>query len=284
MNSKRELASTARTANRSMTAIQLFFVAILLLLTPSISSASATNVYVAQNSAGGANGADCADAFPVSWFNNGANWGSGTSQIGPGTTVHLCGTITGAANATVLGIQGSGTSSNPITILWENGAVVTAPVCPGIASGGCVDLQGNSYVVLNGGTNGVIQNTANGTGKAYQQSSTAIQAIGSTSLTVENLTIQNIYVHTSASDGVIDDSAAVCIYDNGSANNWVIKNNVMHDMSWCISVQYNTSSNITISGNNIYNIDHGIAFGGPSSAYLSKGMEGKLRAIQVSKA
>ena len=90
---------------------------------------------------------------------------------------------------------------------------------------------------------------------------------GGTNLTIENLTIRNIYVHTSASDSTIGDSSANCVYNNGVATGWTIENNVMHDMSWCINIQYNSSSNITISGNNIYNIDHGIALGGPNAGY-----------------
>ena len=58
------------------------------------SAATPGNIYISQNSSGAGNGADCADALPVSWFNNSANWGGGASQIGPGTTVHVCGTIT----------------------------------------------------------------------------------------------------------------------------------------------------------------------------------------------
>src|SRR5713226_5089849 len=79
------------------TLLKLFLVVFLIFIGASICSASATNVYIAQNSAGVGNGADCADALPVSWFNNHGNWGNGPVQVGPGTTVHLCGTFTGAA-------------------------------------------------------------------------------------------------------------------------------------------------------------------------------------------
>ena len=45
--------------------------------------ASATNIYIAQNGAGAANGADCADALPVSFFNNSGNWGSARTRSAP---------------------------------------------------------------------------------------------------------------------------------------------------------------------------------------------------------
>jgi hypothetical protein len=69
-----------------------------------------------------------------------------------------------------------------------------------------------------------------------------------------------MYVATNPGPG-----GGTCIYDHGAITNWTIANNLMHDMGWCISLQYDsgTSSGITISNNQIYNIDHGIALGGP---------------------
>src|SRR5258707_9894695 len=64
------------------------------------SPASAKDIYISQSGTG--TGTSCTDTLPVAWFNNSANWGSGSSQIGPGTTVHLCGTFTGAPGSTML--------------------------------------------------------------------------------------------------------------------------------------------------------------------------------------
>ena len=93
------------------TFIALLIMAVVALLFPSGVAASATNIYLAQDSAGAASGTACADALPVSFFTSSANWGSGANQIGPGTTVHLCGTIT-----TALSFQGSGASGNPVVL------------------------------------------------------------------------------------------------------------------------------------------------------------------------
>jgi hypothetical protein len=117
---------------------------VLLLLLVGASTAHASNVYVAQSSAGAANGASCADALPVLFFNNSGNWGSGSSKIGPGTTVHLCGTIT-----TGLTAQGSGSSGNPITILFEAGAQIS--VRPGCGTNGCLNVARKSYIIVDGG-------------------------------------------------------------------------------------------------------------------------------------
>ncbi len=55
--------------------------------------AKANDIYIAQSAAGSANGSNCANAYAATFFNTAANWGSGANKIGPGTTVHLCGTI-----------------------------------------------------------------------------------------------------------------------------------------------------------------------------------------------
>ena len=164
--------------------------------------ASATNVYIAQNAAGAGNGADCADAKPVSFFNTSGNWGSGSAQIGPGTTVHLCGTFTGGAGSTMLTVQGSGASGSPITILFENGAVLQAPYWgsnPFSGGPGAILCSGKSYITIDGGTNGVIQNTANGSaslGYSTQTTSTGIFATQCPNFTVQgSLKVTNIFVH-----------------------------------------------------------------------------------------
>src|SRR5580704_6457214 len=85
----------------------------------------ANSVYIAQNAAGAADGSSAANALPVTYFNNGANWSGGSpagAQIGPGTIVHLCNVI-----SSPLTVQGSGTAGNSITILFESNASMSAP-------------------------------------------------------------------------------------------------------------------------------------------------------------
>lgn len=233
---------------------RLALVVAALFLSASICSASATNVYIAQNAAGSANGADCADALAVGFFNSVANWGSAANQIGPGTTVHLCGVFTGTAGTGMFTVQASGTSGNPITILFENGADLTSPAW---GAGGAIYIGSNAYITVNGGTNGVIENTANGTGMANQIPSTGIYSTGS-NITIQNLTIQNIYVHTLPSDTTIEVTAVTCIAFSGS--NVSIHDNVMHDTGWCLYQNYsNGDGNVNLYNNTIYNIDHGWA-------------------------
>src|SRR5579872_2267748 len=105
---------------------------------------AAGDIYIAQNATGANTGADCADAHAASWFNSSSNWGSGSGKIGPGTTVHLCGTFT----SQMVG-HGSGSSSSPITIHFESGAKISVPYCP---TNGCMNLNGLSWITVDGGT------------------------------------------------------------------------------------------------------------------------------------
>jgi hypothetical protein len=156
--------------------------------------ASAQNIYIAQNTAGADSGSDCTDAHSAAWFNSAANWGSGATQISPGTVVHLCGTFTGTANSTMLTTQGDG-----VTIHFETGALLQSPAW-GI--NGAIYVPNNS-VTIDGGTNGTIENTLNGTPAgaclagpcSLRQSSVGVKVTGS-NVTVENLTITHIAVHT----------------------------------------------------------------------------------------
>ncbi len=192
--------------------------------------ASATAVYIAQNATGAANGADCADAKPVSFFNTPGNWGSGTTQIGPGTTVHLCGTIAGAANSTPLTFQGSGGSGNVVTLFFESGASVTAPYFA--YAGGAIYLNGQSHILINGGTNGSIAATANGTSLTYQQSTMGIYSgYSGSDIEIENLAISPMYqiVPPDVSNEP-EWEASACIYIDEGYNTVKIHNN---NLSYC---------------------------------------------------
>ena len=86
---------------------------------------SAADIYIAPSAAGSANGASCSNAYAYTFFNTAGNWGSGASQIGAGTTVHLCSgtySLTGGNN-NGLSFQGGGTSGNPVTLIADQGAV-----------------------------------------------------------------------------------------------------------------------------------------------------------------
>jgi len=240
-----------------------------LILTAAFSAAN--DIYIAQNAAGGNTGADCADAHAAAWFNSGANWGSGTSQIGAGTTVHLCGTFTGTPGGSMLTAQGNGSNGKPITILFESGALMTAPYWS--SSTGAINIGGRAYVVIDGGTpcgfipgsgtegtcNGVIQNTANGDQLAYQQNSLGIFAQGCSNCEIRNLGIYNIYVHVT--NGAFNQQDMThCIYFSGTG--FLIHDNSLHDNGFCVYSNYTNDSFYQIYDNDIFNNDHGVVIAG----------------------
>ncbi|HZV36780.1 MAG TPA: hypothetical protein VFB72_19540 [Verrucomicrobiae bacterium] len=145
--------------------------------------------YVSQNGSGNNSGADTSNTHPLTWANNPANWGTGTGLINPGDTVHLVGTFSKS-----LVIGGNGLSNQPITIYFEPGANFTSTCWP---TSGAIEIDARTNLVIDGGLNGLIQNTANGTGLTYSNNSRGIGSLfGSAeayNCVFKNLIITNIY-------------------------------------------------------------------------------------------
>ncbi|MES2990223.1 MAG: hypothetical protein V4844_02290 [Pseudomonadota bacterium] len=120
--------------------------------------ASATSVYLAQSAQGSADGSSCVNARAASWFNSSSNWGVSTSQIGAGTTVRLCGSI-----STNLTFQGSGASGSPV-VLNGSGATYSGEVNTAnkswwnVQNITWVDGYAGTLVTIVGGSNGVVAN------------------------------------------------------------------------------------------------------------------------------
>jgi hypothetical protein len=232
--------------------------------------AAAADVYIAQSAAGTADGSSCANAKAVSFFNTASNWGAGAGQIGPGKTVHLCGTIT-----TPLATQGSGASGNPVTILFENNSLLSAPYWGATGALACAN---DHFITIDGGANGQIVATANGTARANQQASVGILTTGCNSLEVRNLTIANMYARTpNSSDGTSGSQGIaifggndVLVHDNtihdaqygiifafgaGTSNNQAYRNTISHTATGIVYGSQNTSasaSNVLLHDNEIY--------------------------------
>jgi hypothetical protein len=220
-------------------------------------SSEAKDFYIAQNAVGTSNGTSCSDAYAYTFFNDASSWGSASNQIGPGTTVHVCGTLVGSAGAgAFLGFRGGGASGSPITLLFEKGATLEAPYW---GQSGAINTRGNSYVVIDGGTNGIVRATANGTGLAYQEDTEGIVAEGGSDVTIQGLTLENLYVHTNdLSDESGEGTVGIDIW-NGS--NLGVLNCTIHDVKWAVRFSYDighTYSTMNFRNNSIYNIDHGL--------------------------
>jgi hypothetical protein len=221
------------------------------------SSAQASDVYITPDGSG--QGVCTNNPHNPAWFNSGANWGTGGAQIGPGTTVHLCGTFNGSAGSTLLTFQGNGANGNPITVLFESGAQLNAPYWG--AGNGAINVSGRSFITIDGGTNGTIQNTANGDQLANRQISTLINGYSCSNCTIQNLTLANDYVTVKGILNVLGGPMTQMNAVTFSGSNWTIKNNTIHDCGWCLyNVYGNGDSNIQVYNNEIYHWDHAYMF------------------------
>lgn len=219
------------------------------LLVPSIIFAE--DIYVAQNTTGIDVGSSCANAHSSSWFNTAANWGAGDGKISGGDTAHLCGTLTSTMVA-----QANGSVGLPITIKFEVGARISQPVCSNITA--CLNISNRTYIIVDGGTSGIVESTANGTSPtyAYQLGSLGIYAKPCSNCEIKNLTIRNMYVHTSLEDRVVNYTTVNAIKFSGS--NIRIHHNTIHDIGWALFQQYGVSETaVEIDHNNIYRSSHG---------------------------
>lgn len=208
----------------------------------------AEDIYVAENAAGADTGADCANAHSATWFNTAANWGGAVGLISAGDTVHLCGTYTGSPGQTGLTFQASGTAGNPITLLFKPNAVMRAPYW---ASG--IELKGQDFLIIDGGTNGVIENTDNGTNLTFQAASTGVRCVGCSDIEVRNLTIRNLYIRqqdtTDYSNGA---SGTANIWLTGSGNNMSVHNNTLSYSHATIILHPNSVSGVSHTGYEVY--------------------------------
>jgi hypothetical protein len=205
------------------------------------------NYFVAQAAAGAANATSCANAAAVSTLSTAAHWTAGN-------VIGLCGTIT----STIIP-QASGMTGSPITVYWEPGATMSAANWSG-SGNSAIDTNGKSNLTFDGGNNGTsIQVTGNGTANSSSTAYKGFQALSCDGCTFKNLVVANLYVHTQGS-GIfsLDTTATNAIHVSGS--NVIIANNTFHDCAWCVHAQLGSNNtNVEIYGNNIYNMDHGIA-------------------------
>jgi len=243
------------------------FVGLMVCLLLSVSAVSAKDFYVTPD--GNPQGVCTSSPHTPAWFNDSANWGSGTTQIGPGTTVHLCGTFTFAAEATGLTAQGNGASGSPIIILFEGGAILQAPSFGRGAAG--IRLDGHSFITVDGQNAGIIQATLSGTAGAaclggpcsWNDGGTGLSAANTSNVTIQNLMIRDIYLRTSINDTAVDQWSNFSIGAN-PATNLTINHNVFHDAGDHLATQGN---NMVISNNEMYNMDHGFSSGLAGTSY-----------------
>jgi hypothetical protein len=235
--------------------------------------ASANDVYIAQNSTGAGNGSDCADPKAVSFFNTPVNWGLSPTQIGPGTTVHLCGTFLGTAGGTMLTILGSGTSGHPITILFEAGALLTAPYWGNSSPGaGAINCASQNYIIIDGQGTGVINSTQNGSGLAYNTDSEGIWATNCSNFTIQNLAFSNLNIRA-YSDTSFNGASTAAFQDIGNISNVSFSHNTVVFCRIAAAYSYSgTSSNLNMTNNTLTNVETAFFVGDTASGSVVNGV------------
>ena len=259
-------------------------------LFPFASQTRANDYYIGQTAQGTGTGASAANAAACSFFNSQGNWSStpgSPGQISPGDTVHLEGVI-----SSPLTVQGSGVTGNTITILFDPGASMQAPVWP--ASTGAIYVSDVSYITIDGGAtgtiggpdgnpalaNGFIENTQNGTGLANQTPSNFIRCADSSNIVVRNIGLYNLYVRTSTTDlapgtGSLRDWSAVTFfyYGRSGMSNILMTNCIVHDAYTGIFSNYEAGSqNFEFSQNSVYNCNWGGICGDANSSATMTGL------------
>lgn len=225
-----------------------------------------------------------------------ATWNSTSESAGD--ISYICGTITGTSGSYLLQFGWSGTSSNPIILYFDTGAILQSPAfngnsafsncTSGCGHAGAINTFGANYLIIDGQNTGTIQNTENGTTVSGQVatcisgpcsiSSTPTQGIyiNSSNVIVRNLTIQDIYNNTGSSTSDTDtagqDSADIFVDELGTnvtvCNNTLLNARVgveLGNQDTGNAVNSNCQSNTFVAGENYFlNTldDHGWMFNG----------------------
>ncbi len=199
-----------------------------------------------------------ADAAVWNWTNTAQEASTGYQ---PGDTVNMWGTFTNT-----LTITNSGTPGSPVTFYFESNAVFIAPTLP--ANSAWITIDGRSNLVIDGGVNGALQLTSNGTPSSYGwtgvYTNNPVRGIFGASLgvdhvTIQNLSILNLYQRTTNTDLGAEVIATYMIGSDVTYSNLYI-----NASEGGITHEYYTatpSSNVTITRCVISNYNHGVEIG-----------------------
>lgn len=218
-----------------------------------------------------------AEAATYNVTNDWRHYGAGHSIVA-GDTVQLWGTCydSGTSNydsqmTNTLMLSNSGTAVNPITFRFMPNAKMICPRFPNW--GGAIDLHSQSYIIIDGGSNGIIENTNCGSLMLSSDNSVGIDGYNnyasglSSNILIENLTITNIYVM--AFPQVTNDYSRVGSAISLYGNNVSISNCWLSDGDDVVGLTGppigETWSNAFLLSCHIYNFNHGFQYGPGSS-------------------
>jgi hypothetical protein len=238
------------------------FAIIFVFVFPALGFSSATNAYITPD--GNPQGACTSAPNSPAWFNSSSNWGSGGGQIGPGTTVHICGSF-----ATTLTFHGSGSAGAPVILLFESGAKFSAPHWGNGAS--VINSNGYDWLIVDGGADGVVEATNNGSSPTYatQDDESGVDLGTCNNCIIRGLTVSNMFVkNTSDRQG-----AGGGLHLIGS--NSKIYKNVVHDVDIAVGYNYPGGGTITsgeIYGNVVYHANIAFATGDTGAGATFNGL------------
>jgi hypothetical protein len=224
------------------------FLGVFILLWTSL--VAATDIYFDLATHGGNDGTSCADARAYSSHTR--------ADDVAGNTLHLCGTGTASPGAQIFTTLAAGSSGSPITLKLEPGAILQAPY---LSTSGAIVIQ-HAYWILDGGTNGIIQNTLNGNSggscvggpcTSQQETNAVVLTAGGNNATIKNLSIINLFIRVmNSNDGGADGTQAIV----NSASNVRITNNRLRNAYTEISAIGTNSVNVELDHNTLSVCNH----------------------------
>lgn len=176
--------------------------------------------YVTQSGAGNNDGLSLENAKSIAQIS--------VFSLSPGDIISLNGTFTSQ-----LIVTSNGSNGNPITYLFADGAKFSAPTWPGAANlrtSGAIMVDRKDYIIIDGGTNGLIECTDNGTNLGNQVDSVGVCGTACSYFTVKNLSILNLYVRVAGTEqndygrGIQNTAKLAKNYTNFNVTNCVIRN------------------------------------------------------------
>lgn len=213
----------------------LLIIILCLFVTPAFGATK----YYAQSAAGSEDGSSCSNADAIADIAYSAS-----------DEIHLCGTIT--SKITI--------GANSVNLIFESGAKLSTTTW---TSGGFITVSSKSGVVIDGGSNGIIEATDNGTTSAFGGTKgnaddlAAISLSSCTNCEIKNLTIKTIYdrLANSADCNAKGDG----ILATGDISGLSIHNNTISDCHEPIrAIATTTSSGVNIYNNTLSDLGVGI--------------------------
>lgn len=183
--------------------------------------AHATTRYIAQSAGTFSGGNHCNGQTAITP----ATWNSTSESAGD--ISYICGTVTGSAGCTALTFGWSGGSGNRLQLIWDDNAVLQCPYFDN--TNGAISLNGKSHILINGGLNGILRTSANGTSLANQQGGKGIYSgFSGSDIEIEQLNIPVVYqiVGQDVANETAWTSTSAIQFDEGYDNYKIHNNNI----------------------------------------------------------